>query len=123
MIINWQLSMNKNNQRIILAMLPIIVTIGSISSLPAPAFADTVKCKNNADNNCNNTTIVQKITINNNCNIINENKEHSDHNQNVNQLFCTNQYANIYGSLINAPIFNTIFGKGNIMEDPFAPIT
>jgi hypothetical protein len=115
--------MIKNNLRIILPMLPIIVTIGSISTLPASAFADTVKCKNNGDNNCNNTNIVQKITINNNCNIINENKDHSDHNQNVNQLSCTNQYANIYGSLINAPIFNTIFGNGNIMEDPFAPIT
>jgi hypothetical protein len=68
----------------------------------------TLKCKNNGDNNCNNTTIVQKITINNNCNIINENKDHSDHNQNVNQLFCANQYANIYGSPINSPIFNMI---------------
>ena len=115
--------MNKNNLQIILAMLPIIVTIGSISTLPTSAFADTVKCKNNGDNNCNNTTIVQKITINNNCNIINENKDRSDHNQNVNQLYCTNQYANIYGSLINAPIFNTILGNGNIMEDPFASIT
>ena len=104
-------------------MLPIIVTIGSISTLPAPAFADTVKCKNNEDNNCNNTTIVQKITINNNCNIINQNQHQSDHNPNVNQLSWSNQYANIYGSLINAPIFNTIFGNGNITEDPFAPIT
>ena len=75
MIINWQLSMNKKNQLIILAMIPIIVTIGSISTLPAPAFADTVKCKDNGDNNCNNTTIVQEITINNNCNIINENND------------------------------------------------
>ena len=115
--------MNKNNLWIILTMLPIIVTIGSISTVPASAFANTVKCKNNGDNNCNNTTIVQKITINNNCNINNENKDHSDHNQNVNHLFCTNQYANIYGSLINAPVFNTIFGNGSITEDPFAPIT
>lgn len=97
--------MNKNNLRIILTMLPIIVTIGSISILLASAFADTVKCKNNGDNNCNDTTIVQKIIINNNCNIINENK---DRNQNVNQLFCAKQYANIYGSLINSPIFNMI---------------
>ena len=70
--------MNKNNLRIILAMLPIIDSF---------AFVDTVKCKNNRDNNCNNTTIVQKITINNNCNIINENKDHSDHNQNVISYF------------------------------------
>ena len=104
-------------------MLLIIVTIVSISTILASAFADSVKCKNNGDTNCNNTTIVQKITINNNCNITNENKEHSDHNQNVNQLSCTNLYVNIYGSLICAPIFNTIFGNGNIMEDPFAPVT
>ncbi len=115
--------MNKNNLCIVLVVLPIIVTIVGMGALSVPAFADTVKCKDNGDNNCNNTTIVQKITINNNCNIINENKDHSNHNQNVNQLFCTNQYANIYGSLINAPIFNTIFGNGKIMADPFAPIT
>jgi hypothetical protein len=66
---------------------------------------------------------VQEITINNNCNIINENKDYSSHNENVNQLSCTNQYANIYGSVINAPVFNTIFGDGNILQDPFAPIT
>ena len=47
----------------------------------------------------------------------------ADHNENVNQLSCTNQYANIYGSVINAPVFNTIFGDGNILQDPFAPIT
>src|SRR4029079_15062060 len=100
--------------------LPIVL---SILALPTAAFGDTVECKDNGDNNCNNTTIVQEITINNNCNMINENNDHSDHNQNVNQLSCTNQYANIYGSFINAPIFNTIFGTGNITEDPFAPIT
>src|SRR4029077_20542664 len=112
--------MNKKNFVLLPIILPIVL---AILALPTAAFGDTFKCKDNGDNNCNNTTIVQKITINNNCNIINENKDQSDHNQNVNQLSCSNQYANIYGTLINAPIFNTIFGNGNITEDPFAPIT
>jgi hypothetical protein len=112
--------MNKKNFVLLPIILPIVL---AILALPTAAFGDTVECKDNGDNNCNNTTIVQEITINNNCNIINENKDHSSHNENVNQLSCTNQYANIYGSVINAPVFNTIFGDGNILQDPFAPIT
>jgi hypothetical protein len=100
-----------------------VIAIGSLAGAPDVAFADTVKCKDNGDNNCNNTVIVQNITIDNSCNIINENKDHSSHNENVNQLFCTHQYANIYGSLINAPVFSTILGDGSILQDPFAPIT
>jgi hypothetical protein len=111
--------MNKKNLGFIPIILPIVL---AILALPTAVFGDTVKCKDNGDNNCNNTTIVQEITINNNCNIINENKDHSSHNENVNQLSCTNQYANIYCSVINAPVFNTIFGDGNILQDPFAPI-
>lgn len=106
----------------IIALLTVVVTTGVIVAFPEQAFADTVKCNDNGDNNCNNPIIVQKITINNNCNIINENKDRSSHNKNVNQLFCTNQYANVYGSLINAPVFSTIFGDGSILQDPFAPI-
>jgi len=112
--------MNKKNFVLLPIILPIVL---AIIALQTADISYTVKCKDNKDNNCNNTTIVQKITINNNCNIINENKDHSSHNENVNQLSCTNQYANIYGSVINAPVFNTIFGDGNILQDPFAPIT
>jgi hypothetical protein len=112
--------MNKKNLVLVPIILPIVL---AILALPTAAFGDTVKCKDNGDNNCNKNTIVQEITINNNCNIMNENKDHSSHNKNVNQLSCTNQYANIYGSVINAPVFNTIFGDGNILQDPFAPIT
>jgi hypothetical protein len=116
--------MNKVNLNLtILTGLLASLAIGGIVSSPVPVFADTVKCKDNGDNNCNNTVIVQKITINNNCNIINDNKDHSSHNVNVNQLQCSNQYANIYGSLINAPVFNTVFEDGNILQDPFAPIS
>jgi hypothetical protein len=114
--------MNKINLTIF-AGLAVSLTVGFIVMFSIPVFADTVKCKDNGDNNCNNTVIVQKITINNNCNIINDNKDHSSHNVNVNQLQCSNQYANIYGSLINAPVFNTIYGDGSIIQDPFAPIS
>lgn len=107
----------------LVAILTVTAIIGSLAGVPDVAFADTVKCNDNGDNNCNNTVIVQNITIDNSCNIINENKDHSSHNENVNQLICTQQYANIYGSLINAPVFSTILGDGNILQDPFAPIT
>jgi hypothetical protein len=115
--------MQINIYHLLVAMLTVIATIGSFAGVPNVAFADTVKCNDNGDNNCNNTVIVQNITIDNSCNIINENKDHSSHNENVNQLFCTHQYANIYGSLINAPVFSTILGDGSILQDPFAPIT
>jgi hypothetical protein len=115
--------MQINIYYLVVATLAVTATIGSLAGAPDVAFADTLKCNDNGDNNCNNTVIVQNITIDNSCNIINENKDHSSHNENVNQLFCTHQYANIYGSLINAPVFNTILGDGSILQDPFAPIT
>jgi hypothetical protein len=115
--------MHINIYHLMVALPTVTVIIGGVVGVPEVAFADTVKCNDNGDNNCNNTVIIQNITINNNCNIINENKDHSSHNENVNQLFCTHQYANIYGSVINAPVFSTILGDGNILQDPFAPIT
>jgi hypothetical protein len=115
--------MHINIYHLMVALPTVTVIIGGVVGVPEVAFADTVKCNDNGDNNCNNTVIIQNITINNNCNIINENKDHSSYNENVNQLFCTHQYANIYGSVINAPVFSTILGDGNILQDPFAPIT
>lgn len=115
--------MHINIYHLMVALPTVTVIIGGVVGVPEVAFADTVKCNDNGDNNCNNTVIIQNITINNNCNIINENRDHSSHNENVNQLFCTHQYANIYGSVINAPVFSTILGDGNILQDPFAPIT
>ena len=115
--------MHINIYHLMVALPTVTVIIGGVVGVPEVSFADTVKCNDNGDNNCNNTVIIQNITINNNCNIINENKDHSSHNENVNQLFCTHQYANISGSVINAPVFSTILGDGNILQDPFAPIT
>lgn len=115
--------MQLNIYRRLGALLTVTAIVGSLGFVHTLAFADSFKCSDNEDKNCNSTVIVQNITIDNSCNIINENNDHSSHNENVNQLFCTHQYANIYGSLINAPVFNTILGDGSIMQDPFAPIT
>ena len=115
--------MQINVYHLMVALPTVTAIIGGLVGVPEVAFADTVKCNDNGDDNCNNKVIIQNITINNNCNIINENKDHSSHNENVNQLFCTHQYANIYGSVINAPVFSTILGDGSILQDPFAPIT
>ena len=51
-------------------------------SQAAPAFADKSKCKDNDSNNCNdsrNEYVEQKV----NCKIENENKDHSDKNDNT----------------------------------------
>jgi|SRR5262249_50303911 len=114
--------MDKNILNITCASLLLVAVLAVVVPL-LPVFADNIKCKDNEDNNCNNTIIVQKIIINNNCNIANDNTDHSSNNVNVNQLQCSTQYANIYGSLINAPVFSTIFENGSNLNDPFAPIT
>src|SRR6476619_2217856 len=48
------------------------------------------KCKDNGDNNCNDTHKTQKIKAKNECEIENENKDHSHDNENLNELFCGN---------------------------------
>ncbi|MGA9745335.1 MAG: hypothetical protein WBQ16_12015, partial [Nitrososphaeraceae archaeon] len=53
------------------------------------------KCKDNGDNNCNDTHKTQKIKAKNECEIENENKDHSHDNQNINSLECTNQGQNL----------------------------
>jgi hypothetical protein len=115
--------MQINIYHFMVALPTVTAIIGGLVGVPEVAFAETDNCNDIEDNNCNNTLIIQNITINNNCNIVNENKDRSSHNENVNQLFCTHQYANIFGSMINAPVFSTILGDGSIVPDPFAPIT
>ena len=65
-------------------------------SLVSPVFAGgdhhdhgEKKCKNNDDNNCNDTHKTQKIKAKNDCEIENENKDHSHDNGNVNTLTCS----------------------------------
>jgi hypothetical protein len=52
------------------------------------------KCKDNGDNNCNDTHKTQKIKAKNECKIENENKDHSHDNENLNELTCVNEAQN-----------------------------
>ena len=71
-------------------------------SLVSPVFAGgdhhdhgEKKCKNNDDNNCNDTHKTQKIKAKNDCEIENENKDHSKDNTNDNELSCVNEAQNL----------------------------
>ena len=71
-------------------------------SLVSPVFAGgdhhdhgEKKCKDNGDNNCNDTHKTQKIKAKNDCEIKNYNKDHSKDNTNVNDLTCANDAQNL----------------------------
>ena len=53
------------------------------------------KCKDNGDNNCNDTHKTQKIKAKNECEIENNNKDHSNDNTNENDLTCANDAQNL----------------------------
>ena len=53
------------------------------------------KCKDNGDNNCNDTHKTQKIKAKNDCEIENYNKDHSKDNTNENDLTCANDAQNL----------------------------
>jgi hypothetical protein len=68
-------------------------------NLVSPVFAGgdhdgEKKCKDNGDNNCNDTHKTQKIKVKNECEIENENKDHSNNNVNGNELLCVNVASN-----------------------------
>jgi hypothetical protein len=66
------------------------------TSLVTPAFANDEKyCKDNGDNNCNDTHKTQKIREKNDCSIENYNKDHSSDNENLNELVCVNEGQNL----------------------------
>jgi hypothetical protein len=75
------------------------ITGTAAMSLATPAFAndghDGQKCKKNEDNNCNHDEHEQKIYAKNECEIKNENIDHSDDNENDNVLKCINLATNI----------------------------
>ena len=82
-----------------------ILTIGIIASilgttslsLTTPAFAtgDEKKCKDNGNNNCNDTHKTQTIKARNECDIENTNKDDSSHNDNENKITCVNEAQNL----------------------------
>jgi hypothetical protein len=88
---------------VILSLSIATVAMGTTGlSLVSPVFAGgdhhdhgEKKCKDNGDNNCNDTHKTQKIKEKNYCEIENENKDHSHDNENINSLECTNQGQNL----------------------------
>ena len=90
---------------VVLSLSIATVTMGTAGfSLVSPVFAggdhhdhghDSKKCKDNGDNNCNDTHKTQKIKEKNYCEIENENKDHSKHNDNDNSLECSNAAQNL----------------------------
>ena len=87
---------------VILSLSIATVAMGTAGlSLVSPVFAGGddddnggKKCKDNGDNNCNDTHKTQKIKVKNECEIENANKDHSRDNVNVNELFCVNEAQN-----------------------------
>jgi hypothetical protein len=88
---------------VILSLSIATVAMGTTGlSLISPVFAGgdhhdhgEKKCKNNDDNNCNDTHKTQKIKAKNECEIENENKDHSHDNENLNSLECINDAQNL----------------------------
>jgi len=88
---------------VILSLSIATVVMGTAGlSLVSPVFAGgdhhdhgEKKCKDNGDNNCNDTHKTQKIYAKNECEIENKNKDHSHDNTNVNDLLCVNEASNL----------------------------
>ena len=100
---------------VILSLSIATVAMGTTGlSLISPVFAGgdhhdhgEKKCKDNGDNNCNDTHKTQKIKEKNYCEIENENKDHSHDNFNNNTLMCSNSAQNLKDVLLNV---TNVFG-------------
>ncbi len=104
---------------VILSLSIATVAMGTAGlSLVSPVFAGgdhhdhgEKKCKDNGDNNCNDTHKTQKIYAKNKCEIKNENKDHSHDNANVNTLDCTNIADNLK-DVLTVNVFNDTGSDG-----------
>ena len=99
---------------VILSLSIATVVMGTTGmSLVSPVFAggdhhdhDGKKCKDNGDNNCNNTERNQKLTTKTECENENTNKDHSRDNDNTNILVCSTDAVNLKDSvLLNSTVF------------------
>ena len=80
------------------------------SNIVSPVFAggdhDEKKCKNNEDNNCNDTEKNHKLSAKDECDNENTIKDHSKKNDQGNVLVCSTDAVNLKNSeLINSTIF------------------
>ena len=95
------------------------VLTGTAVSQVALADKDDGECKDNGNNSCNEET--QKIYQENNCKIVNENKNEDNSDKNVNDsvnsgaLTCSNFDQNPQGG-------TAIINLEHFIEDPFALI-
>ena len=89
----------KKTTMLVVLSIAIVAAISgtAVASLVAPVFAggDEKKCKDNGDNNCNDTHKTRKIKEKNYCEIKNTNKDHSSDNENLNELDCINDSQNL----------------------------
>ena len=96
---------------VILSLSIATVVVGTTgSNIVSPVFAggdhDEKKCKNNEDNNCNDTEKNQKLSAKDECDNENTIKDHSDKNDQGNVLICSTDAVNLKNSeLINSTIF------------------
>jgi hypothetical protein len=96
---------------VILSLSIATVVVGTTgSNIVSPVFAggdhDEKKCKNNEDNNCNDTEKNQKLSAKDECDNENTVKHHSDDNDIDNILICSIDAVNLKDSvLINSSIF------------------
>jgi hypothetical protein len=119
---------NKIGMLVVLSLSIVTVTIGTAGlSLLSPVFAGGdhhddggKKCKDNGDNNCNDTHKTQKIKAKNYCEIENTNKDHSKDNLNENLLECAN-FAQNWKDVEQIDIFGDGGGDG-ALEAQSAPV-
>ncbi len=103
---------------VILSLSIATVVMGTAGlNLVSPVFAggdhhhhDSKSCKDNGDNNCNDTHKTQKIYAKNECEIKNKNKDHSHDNSNLNDLSCVNDAQN----LKDVQTLNVFTGNGTL---------
>jgi len=118
---------NKIGTLVVLSLSLATVVMGTTGlSLVSPVFAggnhdhDGKKCKNNDDNNCNDTHKTQKIEAKNDCEISNYNKDHSHDNANENSLECANEAQNLK-DVVQTDVFGDGGGDG-VLQAESAPV-
>jgi hypothetical protein len=107
--------MSKSN-RAVLAILSAVVLM-TLGAAATPVFAggshddhnhnDSKHCEKNDDNNCNTDIVDQEVYAKNDCEIENDNDDHSSDNY-ENTLSCINSVQNINNALRNSTIDSTL---------------
>ncbi|MGA7006486.1 MAG: hypothetical protein WBY28_05360 [Nitrososphaeraceae archaeon] len=100
--------MNKSNGVLIAILSAIVLMTIGITATPVLAGGshdphnhnNNKHCEKNGDNNCNTDNVDQEVYARNECEIENENDDHSQDNTNENTLSCVNNVQNINNALL-----------------------